>query len=143
MHVVGTRPNFMKIAPLMAALDGRAGVEQRLVHTAQHYDRAMSGVFFEEMELPYPDHFLGVGSGTHGEQAAKVITGVERVVGEERPDVVVVPGDVNSTMGAAIAAVKLEVPVVHLEAGLRSYDRLMPEEHNRVIADHLAELLLT
>jgi UDP-N-acetylglucosamine 2-epimerase (non-hydrolysing) len=143
LHVVGTRPNFMKIAPLMAALDGKPGVEQRLVHTAQHYDRGMSGVFFEEMDLPHPDHFLGVGSGTHGEQAAKVIVGTERVVTEQRPDVVVVPGDVNSTMGAAIAAAKLEVPVAHLEAGLRSYDRSMPEEHNRVIADHLAELLLT
>ncbi len=141
--MVGTRPNFMKIAPVMAALDGRPGVEQRLVHTAQHYDRGMSGVFFEEMDLPHPDHFLGVGSGTHGAQAAKVIVGVEGVVIEERPDVVVVPGDVNSTMGAAIAAAKLEVPVAHLEAGLRSYDRSMPEEHNRVIADHLAELLLT
>jgi UDP-N-acetylglucosamine 2-epimerase (non-hydrolysing) len=143
LHVVGTRPNFMKIAPLMAALDGYRGVEQRLVHTAQHYDRGMSGVFFEEMDLPHPDHFLGVGSGTHGAQAAKVIVGVEQVVTDDRPDVVVVPGDVNSTMGAAIAAAKLQVPVAHLEAGLRSYDRTMPEEHNRVIADHLAELLLT
>ena len=141
--MVGTRPNFMKIAPLMSALDGRPGVEQSLVHTGQHYDRGMSGVFFEEMDLPHPDHFLGVGSGTHGEQAARVIMGVERVVANERPNVVVVPGDVNSTMGAAIAAAKLEVPVAHLEAGLRSYDRTMPEEHNRVIADHLAELLLT
>jgi UDP-N-acetylglucosamine 2-epimerase (non-hydrolysing) len=143
LHVVGTRPNFMKIAPLMAALSGRSGVEQRLVHTAQHYDRDMSGVFLDEMDLPHPDYFLGVGPGTHGTQGAKVIVGVERVVTEERPDVVVVPGDVNSTMGAAIAAVKLEVPVAHVEAGLRSYDRSMPEEHNRVIADHLAELLLT
>jgi UDP-N-acetylglucosamine 2-epimerase (non-hydrolysing) len=143
LHVVGTRPNFMKIAPLMAGLRGKPGVEQRLVHTTQHYDQGMSGVFFEEMDLPHPDHLLGVGSGTHGEQAAKVIVGVERVVTEEEPDVVVVPGDANSTMGAAIAAAKLEVPVAHLEAGLRSYDRSMPEEHNRVVADHLAELLLT
>lgn len=143
LHVVGTRPNFMKIAPLMAALGARSGVDQRLVHTGQHYDSGMSGVFFEEMEMPHPDHFLNVGSGTHGEQAASVILGIERVVSDERPDVVVVPGDVNSSMGAAIAAVKLEVPVAHLEAGLRSYDRTMPEEHNRVIADHLAELLLT
>jgi UDP-N-acetylglucosamine 2-epimerase (non-hydrolysing) len=125
LHVVGTRPNFMKIAPLMAALDGKSGVEQRLVHTGQHYDRGMSSVFFEEMDLPHPDHFLGVGSGTHGTQAARVIVGVGRVVREERPHVVVVPGDVNSTMAAAIAAVKLEVPVSHLEAGLRSYDRSM------------------
>ena len=143
LHVVGTRPNYMKIAPLMAALEGRPGIEQRLVHTAQHYDRAMSGVFFEEMDLPRPDHFLGVGSGSHGAQVAKVIMGVERVVAEERPDVVVVPGDVNSTMGAAVAAAKMDVPVAHLEAGLRSYDRTMPEERNRVITDHLAELLLT
>lgn len=143
LHVVGTRPNFMKIAPLMAALSHEPEVEQRLVHTGQHYDRGMSGVFFEEMELPHPDHFLEVGSGTHGAQTAKVIVGVERVVTAERPDVVVVPGDVNSSMGAAVAAVKLDVPVAHLEAGLRSYDRRMPEEHNRVIVDHLGELLLT
>jgi UDP-N-acetylglucosamine 2-epimerase (non-hydrolysing) len=133
----------MKIAPLMAALEAHQQVEQRLIHTGQHYDRGMSDVFFEEMELPHPHHFLGVGSGTHGEQTARVIMSVERVVVDERPDVIVVPGDVNSTMGAAIAAAKVGVAVAHLEAGLRSYDRAMPEERNRVIADHLAEMLLT
>jgi UDP-N-acetylglucosamine 2-epimerase (non-hydrolysing) len=143
MHLVGTRPNFMKIAPLMEELSGREGVEQRLVHTGQHYDRSMSDAFFEDLELPYPDHFLEVGSGTHGEQTARVILSLESVLEQERPAVLVVPGDVNSTMAGAIAAVKLEIPVAHLEAGLRSYDRSMPEEHNRVVTDHLADLLLT
>src|SRR5918998_12583 len=131
----------MKIAPLMGALRERGPVEQRLVHTGQHYDRGMSGVFFEEIELPHPDHFLAVGSGSHGEQIAKVIVGVERVLAQERPDVVVVPGDVNSTLGAAVAAAASGVPLAHLEAGLRSYDPTMPEEHHRVVADHLAEPL--
>src|SRR5215210_2143164 len=133
----------MKIAPLMAALNHRDAVEQRLVHTGQHYDRGMSGVFFEEIDLPHPDHSLAVGSGSHGAQVAKVIVGVERVLAQERPDVVVVPGDVNSTLGAAVASAAAGVPIAHLEAGLRSYDRTMPEENNRVVADHLAELLLT
>ena len=143
LHVVGTRPNFMKVAPLMEALEEVPDVEQRLVHTGQHYDRALSDAFFEDLAMPYPDHFLGVGSGSHGEQTARVITGLEPVLIEERPDAVVVPGDVNSTMAAAVTAVKLDIPVVHLEAGLRSRDRTMPEEHNRIVADHLAELLLT
>ena len=143
LHLVGTRPNFMKVAPVMAALEGVPAVTQLLVHTGQHYDRAMSDAFFEDLDLPYPDHFLGVGSGSHGAQTAAVIVGLEPVLEEERPDVVVVPGDVNSTMAAAITAVKLEVPVAHLEAGLRSRDRSMPEEHNRVIADHVGDLLLT
>ena len=143
LHLVGTRPNFMKVAPVMAALARRPAVEQLLVHTGQHYDRAMSDAFFQDLELPYPDHFLGVGSGSHGEQTAAVILRLEPILGEERPDAIVVPGDVNSTMAGAITAVKLHVPVVHLEAGLRSGDRSMPEEHNRVIADHVADLLLT
>src|SRR5215210_1095317 len=133
----------MKIAPLMAALNHRDAVEQRLVHTGQHYDRGMSGVFFEEIDLPHPDHFLAVGSGSHGAQIAKVIAGLERALAQERPDVVVIPGDVNSTMGAAVAAAVSGAPIAHVEAGLRSYDRAMPEEHNRVVADHLADLLLT
>ena len=143
LHLVGTRPNFMKVAPVMAALAPLPGVEQLLVHTGQHYDPTLSDAFFEDLELPYPDHFLGVGSGSHGAQTAAVILGLEPILEQERPDAIVVPGDVNSTMAGAIAAVKLEVPVVHLEAGLRSRDRSMPEEHNRVIADHVADLLLT
>ncbi len=143
LHVVGTRPNFMKVAPVVAALSGQRGVDQLLVHTGQHYDTRLSGAFFEDLALPQPDFFLEVGSGSHGEQTAHVILRLEPVLAAERPDVVVVPGDVNSTLGAAIAAVKLGLPVIHLEAGLRSYDRTMPEEHNRVVVDHLADLLLT
>jgi UDP-N-acetylglucosamine 2-epimerase (non-hydrolysing) len=143
MHVVGTRPNFMKVAPLMKALGALGGIDQRLVHTGQHYDQALSDAFFADLEMPYPDHFLGVGSGTHGEQTARVIAGLEPILIEERPDAIVVPGDVNSTMAAAVTAVKLQIPIVHLESGLRSRDRTMPEEHNRIVADHLSDLLLT
>jgi len=144
LHVVGARPNFMKIAPLMAAL-GRRGVPQRLVHTGQHFDEKMSGVFFEELALPRPDEDLGVGSGSHGEQTGRVMIAFERALlaASPRPDLVVVPGDVNSTLAAGLVAAKLGIPVAHLEAGLRSFDRTMPEELNRVAVDHLADLLLT
>lgn len=143
VHLVGTRPNFMKVAPVMRALDEMDGVDQRLVHTGQHYDSALSDAFFEDLRLPYPDHFLEVGSGTHGEQTARVILALEPVLGAECPALLLVPGDVNSTLGGALTAVKLGIPIAHLEAGLRSRDRTMPEEHNRVIADHVADLLLT
>jgi len=113
-----------------------------LVHTGQHYDPEMSAVFLDELGLPMPDVFLGVGSGTHGEQTARALAGVEGVLLERRPDLVVVPGDVNSTLAGALAAAKLQIPVAHLEAGLRSYDRRMPEEHNRVLTDHLSSVLL-
>lgn len=139
--VVGARPNFMKAAPVLLGLRER-GIEVLLVHTGQHYDPEMSDVFLRELGLPKPDVFLGVGSGTHAEQTARALVGIERVLLEERPSLVVVPGDVNSTLAGALAAVKLEIPVVHLEAGLRSYDRTMPEEHNRVVTDHLSALLL-
>jgi UDP-N-acetylglucosamine 2-epimerase (non-hydrolysing) len=144
LHVVGARPNFMKMAPLVTAL-ARAGVAQRLVHTGQHFDERMSGVFFEELGLPRPDAYLGVGSGSHGEQTARVMIAFERVLVEAspRPALVVVPGDVNSTVAAALVAAKMGVPVAHLEAGLRSFDRTMPEEVNRVVTDHLSDLLLT
>ena len=140
--VVGARPNFMKVAPVARALRD-AGAEVEVVHTGQHYDREMSEVFLAELRMPEPDVFLGVGSGTHGEQTAKALVGVERVLLERRPDVVVVPGDVNSTLAAALAAVKLGIPVAHLEAGLRSHDPTMPEEHNRRLTDHVSTLLLT
>lgn len=143
LHVVGARPNFMKVAPLMAALAGRSA-RQRLVHTGQHFDERMSGVFFEELGLPRPDVDLGVGSGSHGEQTGRILIAFERALLEgERPDLVVVPGDVNSTAAAALVAAKLGIPVAHLEAGLRSRDRSMPEELNRLVTDHLSELLLT
>ncbi len=141
--VVGARPNFMKAAPVhraLAALDPE--VELLLVHTGQHYDADMSAVFLEELALPVPDVFLGVGSGTHGEQTARAIVGIEEVLLERRPHLVVVPGDVNSTLAGALAAAKLDIRVAHLEAGLRSYDRRMPEEHNRLVADHLSSVLL-
>ena len=140
--VVGARPNFMKAAPVLRALEAR-GVDVLLVHTGQHYDADMSDVFLEQLGLPKPDVFLGVGSGTHGEQTARALVGVEGVLLEEQPRLVVVPGDVNSTLAGALAASKLQIPVAHLEAGLRSFDPTMPEEHNRVLTDHLAAVLLT
>ncbi len=143
VHVVGARPNYMKIAPLYDALETRGLVEQRLVHTGQHYDPSVRDVFFAELPLPEPHVQLQSGSGGHGEQTARALEGLERIFVELAPDLVVVPGDVNSTLAAALAAAKLNIPVCHLEAGLRSYDRTMPEEHNRVLTDHLASLLLT
>src|SRR5919197_1347532 len=143
VHVVGARPNSMKIAPLYAELEHRGRVEQKLVHTGQHYDREVNDVFFDELPLPQPHAMLAVGSGTHGEQTAAALVGLERLFAEWRPELVVVPGDVNSTLAGALAAAKLHIPVAHLEAGLRSFDPTMPEEHNRKLADHLSSLLLT
>jgi UDP-N-acetylglucosamine 2-epimerase (non-hydrolysing) len=141
--VVGARPNFMKAAPVLRALaEIEPDFETLLVHTGQHYDDAMSDVFIRELALPEPDIFLGVGSGSHGEQTARALIGVEQVLDEHRPDLVVVPGDVNSTLAAALAAVKLHIPVAHIEAGLRSFDPTMPEEHNRRLTDHLSSVLL-
>ena len=142
LSVVGTRPNFMKTAPVVAELHRRPDrFEHVLVHTGQHYDEAMSRVFFEELGVGEPDHMLGVGSGSHAQQTARVIEGLEPVLLAEEPDLVLVPGDVNSTMAAALVAVKLGVPVGHIEAGLRSFDRTMPEETNRIVADAVSDLL--
>jgi UDP-N-acetylglucosamine 2-epimerase (non-hydrolysing) len=141
-HVVGARPNFMKAAPVLAAIR-KAGVPQQLIHTGQHYDSVMSDLFFAQLEMPAPDIHLGVGSGTHAQQTAAVLSGIESALIEKRPSVLVVYGDVNSTMAATIAAAKLQVPVAHVEAGLRSFDRTMPEEVNRVITDALAAHLFT
>jgi UDP-N-acetylglucosamine 2-epimerase (non-hydrolysing) len=143
VHVVGARPNYMKIAPLYQSLAERGNVEQRLVHTGQHYDHELSDAFFAELPLPRPHVELRVGSGSHGEQTARALQGLEGVFIELRPELVVVAGDVNSTLAGALAAVKLDIDVCHLEAGLRSYDRRMPEEHNRRLTDHLSTLLLT
>lgn len=140
--VVGARPNFMKMAPLIHAA-GQRGLSQVFVHTGQHYDVAMSDVFFNELGMPQPDVYLGVGSGSHAEQTAKVMTLFEQVCREHRPRLVVVAGDVNSTLACALVAAKLNIPVAHVEAGLRSFDRTMPEEINRVLTDHLSELLFT
>lgn len=144
LHVVGARPNFMKVAPIMAAM-GRypERFSQVLVHTGQHYDDNMSKVFFDDLELPQPDVYLGVGSGSHAQQTAKVILAFEPVLLEHRPDWVIVVGDVNSTVACALTAAKLGIRVAHVEAGLRSFDRSMPEELNRILTDHLSDLLFT
>jgi len=160
LHVAGARPNFMKIAAVMAAVerwnsgDAASGASPRgmgdavrfrqtLVHTGQHYDADMSDVFFRELGLPEPEHHLAVGSGSHAQQTAQVLLRLEPVLETQRPDLVVVVGDVNSTLGAALCAAKLGIPVAHVEAGLRSRDREMPEEINRLLTDQLADLCFT
>ena len=139
--VAGARPNFMKIAPLMWEIHRRQGVDVCLVHTGQHYDQKMSQVFFEELQIPRPDIDLGVGSGSHAVQTAEVMKRFEQVVLEQRPDIVLVVGDVNSTVACALTAVKLGVKVAHVEAGLRSFDRSMPEEINRLLTDTISHWL--
>ncbi len=144
IHLVcGARPNFMKIAPLYHGLKNEDWARQVLVHTGQHYDVNMSDIFFEDLGLPNPDICLGVGSGTHAEQTGNILILYEKILYDQRPDLVVVVGDVNSTMAATIAASKLGVRVGHIEAGLRSFDRSMPEEINRVVTDALADILWT
>jgi UDP-N-acetylglucosamine 2-epimerase (non-hydrolysing) len=141
LAVVGARPNFMKVAPLMWEIQRRGGVEPFLVHTGQHYDQQMSQLFFEELRMPKPDVNLEVGSASHAVQTAEVMKRFEPVVLENRPDAVVVVGDVNSTLACALVAVKLGVPVAHIESGLRSFDRSMPEEINRVMTDAISDWL--
>lgn len=143
VHVVGARPNFMKVAPVLNALKVRKGVVQTLVHTGQHYDANMSDVFFEQLGIPAPDLNLAVGSGSHAKQTAEIMTRLEPVVAELRPDIVLVYGDVNSTAATALVCAKLGLRVGHVEAGLRSFDRTMPEEINRLVTDQLADLLFT
>jgi UDP-N-acetylglucosamine 2-epimerase (non-hydrolysing) len=163
MSVVGARPNFMKVAPIIAAIrdqntriqlglagagtaEGRGGIEHILVHTGQHYDEAMSGSFFADLNLPDPDIHLGVGSGSHATQTAEIMKRFEEVLVNERPDILLVVGDVNSTLACSLVAAKISVDgarplIAHVEAGLRSFDRAMPEEVNRVVTDHLSDLL--
>jgi UDP-N-acetylglucosamine 2-epimerase (non-hydrolysing) len=142
VYVVGTRPNFVKTAPVIGALRARMPEGRHtVVHTGQHYDRLMSEVFLEELGVPAPDHMLEIGSGSHAQQTARVMERLEPVLEEERPDLVMVPGDVNSTVAAALTAAKLQIPVAHIEAGLRSFDRTMPEELNRIVTDQLSDLL--
>jgi len=155
INVVGARPNFMKIAPLIRAMRkynnklpssspaNNARLESILVHSGQHYDYKMSTVFFEDLEIPEPDFHLGVGSGTHAEQTGRVMIEFEKVLLKEKPDLVIVVGDVNSTLSCALAAVKLNIPVAHVEAGLRSFDRSMPEEINRMLTDAISDYLFT
>src|SRR5581483_7967170 len=142
LHIVGARPNFMKAAPVLHALH-EVGARQTLVHTGQHYDRNMSDVFFSQLKIPEPDVNLGVGSGSHARQTADIMTGFEPVVLDRRPDVVLVYGDVNSTVAAALVCAKLGIKIGHVEAGLRSFDWTMPEEINRVVTDRLADFLFT
>ena len=143
LHVVGARPNFMKAAPVLRALRTYPEVRQTLVHTGQHYDAAMSDVFFQQLDMPDPDCNLGVGSGTHAQQTAAIMHAFEPVLEERKPDLVLVYGDVNSTVAAALVCSKLGVRVGHVEAGLRSRDRSMPEEINRLLTDQLSDLLFT
>ena len=141
LQIVGARPNFMKVAPLHRAFSHRKGVVSKIVHTGQHYDARMSDVFFNQLELPQPDYYLGVGGGTHTQQTAKIMLQFEEVLEKERPDLVLVVGDVNSTIACALVAVKMGIPVAHVEAGLRSGDRTMPEEINRILTDAISDHL--
>src|SRR3989440_1090185 len=144
INVAGARPNFMKVAPIVTAMTLRsAEFQPTLVHTGQHYDAGMSAAFFRDLEMPEPDVHLGVGSGSHAAQTAAIMQAFEPVVGKEQPDWVIVVGDVNSTIACALVCAKLGVKVAHVEAGLRSRDRTMPEEINRVLTDQIADLLLT
>jgi UDP-N-acetylglucosamine 2-epimerase (non-hydrolysing) len=149
--VAGARPNFMKIAPLIKVIERhnenqkihKTGIIPLIVHTGQHYDSAMSKIFFHELNIPRPDINLGIGSGGHGEQTGKIMIAFEKVVLEQKPDLVIVVGDVNSTIACALVAAKLNVPVAHVEAGLRSLDRSMPEEINRILTDRISDYLFT
>lgn len=140
LSIVGARPNFMKVAPLHRAFS-QAGIESKIVHTGQHYDAKMSDVFFKQLELPKPDYYLGIGGGTHTQQTARIMLEFEPVLQAEKPDAVLVVGDVNSTIACALVAVKVHIPVVHVEAGLRSGDRRMPEEINRILTDSISDYL--
>ncbi len=140
--VAGARPNFMKVGPLLRLLGNNEQFSYVFVHTGQHYDEALSGLFFRDLGLPQPDYFLGVGSNTHAQQTAEIMKGFEGVLAAEKPSGVIVAGDVNSTMAAAIVAAKLQIPLIHIEAGLRSFDRSMPEEINRIITDAISDLFL-
>lgn len=141
LTVIGARPQFIKAAVVSRVLRTTPGLREVLVHTGQHYDDNMSRVFFEELEIPEPDYHLGIGGGTHGQNTGRMLEAIERVLFEEKPDWVLVYGDTDSTLAGALAAAKLHIPVAHVEAGLRSFNRRMPEEINRVLTDHISDLL--
>jgi len=141
LNIVGARPNFMKVAPLHRAFGKYASIDSKIVHTGQHYDAKMSDVFFNQLELPKPNYFLGIGGGSHTQQTAKIMLEFEQVMEVEKPDLVLVVGDVNSTIACALVAVKMQVAIAHVEAGLRSGDRKMPEEINRILTDSISDYL--
>jgi len=146
LSIVGARPQFIKLAPIVREIDsqnqaGKIFISHTTVHTGQHYDYDMSQVFFDQLGLPSPDHHLGVGSATHGEQTAEILRLTEKVLNDEKPEMVLVYGDTNSTLAGALAASKMHIPVAHIEAGLRSFNRMMPEETNRVLVDHVSDIL--
>lgn len=143
INVVGARPNFMKIAPIVAAMKNTSGLDHLLLHTGQHYDDTMSKTFFDDLAIPRPDIYLGVGSGSHAKQTASIMTMFDDVIERERPDAVLLVGDVNSTLACSLVAAKRHVDVVHVEAGLRSFDRAMPEEINRIVTDAISDMLFT
>ena len=141
LTVIGARPQFIKAATVSRAIAARQDITEVIVHTGQHYDANMSDIFFDELSIPRPDHHLGIGGGSHGAMTGRQIEAIERVLLDEKPDMVLVYGDTNSTLAGALAAVKLHIPVAHVEAGLRSFNRRMPEEINRILTDHASDLL--
>lgn len=142
ISVVGARPNFIKIAPIHSSFKKyKKEIEHLICHTGQHFDEKMSKIFFDELQMPKPDFYLGIGGGSHAEQTARIMIEFEKILIKENPDLIIVPGDVNSTLAASLVASKLHIPVAHVEAGLRSFDRKMPEEVNRVLTDHISEYL--
>jgi UDP-GlcNAc3NAcA epimerase len=143
LTVIGARPQFIKAATISRVVADTADVEEVIVHTGQHYDANMSDIFFEELSIPKPNHHLGIGGGTHGAMTGRQLEAIEAVLLDEKPDWLLVYGDTNSTLAGALAAVKLHIPVAHVEAGLRSFNRAMPEEINRILTDHASDKLFT